>query len=164
MPSSACLILLRPSNVKGLVTTPTVRAPISLDNCAIIGAPPVPVPPPIPAVINTISAPSNTLAIFSLSSSTALRPISGLDPLPNPLVILLPICIFCSALENANTCASVLVDIYLTPCNFASIILFTAFPPPPPIPITLILTNCPTLLFGLNNLRPPYDCLYSLLI
>ena len=54
IPSSACSNLLLPSKVKGIVTIPTVRIPISLAIDATIGAAPVPVPPPIPAVIKTI--------------------------------------------------------------------------------------------------------------
>ena len=60
IPSFDISILFRPSNEKGLVTTPTVRIPICFAISATIGAPPVPVPPPIPAVINTISAPLST--------------------------------------------------------------------------------------------------------
>ena len=48
----------RPSNWKGLVTTPTVRMPRSRAALAMIGAAPVPVPPPMPAVMNTMCAPS----------------------------------------------------------------------------------------------------------
>ena len=51
----------RPSNGNGLVTTATVRMPISLASCATTGAAPVPVPPPMPAVMNTMSAPSQRL-------------------------------------------------------------------------------------------------------
>mmetsp|Transcript_1984 Transcript_1984/g.4085 ORF Transcript_1984/g.4085 Transcript_1984/m.4085 type:complete len:207 (+) Transcript_1984:1385-2005(+) len=56
-PSVAWLARRLPSNVNGNVTTPTVKIPISFDRRATTGAAPVPVPPPIPAVINTISAP-----------------------------------------------------------------------------------------------------------
>ena len=45
--------LFLPSKLKGYVTTPTVRMPLSLESCATTGAAPVPVPPPIPAVMNT---------------------------------------------------------------------------------------------------------------
>ena len=44
---------------------PTVKIPISLDNFAIIGAAPVPVPPPIPAVTNAISASSKMASMAS---------------------------------------------------------------------------------------------------
>ena len=39
--------------MKGYVTTPTVRMPASLDMRATTGAAPVPVPPPMPAVMKT---------------------------------------------------------------------------------------------------------------
>ena len=53
-PLIACDSLFFPSKLKGIVTIPTVRIPKSLAMSAIIGAAPVPVPPPIPAVINSI--------------------------------------------------------------------------------------------------------------
>ena len=59
---------------------------------AITGAEPVPVPPPIPAVTNTISASASTSRRRSSSSSAALRPISGLPPVPRPRVSICPIC------------------------------------------------------------------------
>ena len=46
-----------PSNPNGLVMMPTVSAPISDAMRATIGAAPVPVPPPAPAVMNTMSEP-----------------------------------------------------------------------------------------------------------
>ena len=55
--------------------------------CAMTGAAPVPVPPPMPAVTNTMSAPSSDFGdALALSSSAASRPISGLAPAPRPLV------------------------------------------------------------------------------
>ena len=48
-----------PSKLNGVVTTPTVKMPISLAISATTGAAPVPVPPPIPAVTNTMSVPSS---------------------------------------------------------------------------------------------------------
>jgi len=65
IPASACFKRFLPSKVNGLVTTPTVRAPTSLAHSATIGAPPVPVPPPIPAVTKIISAPCNAFMISS---------------------------------------------------------------------------------------------------
>ncbi len=91
IPISACNILLLPSKGKGLVTTPTVKIPRDLAISATTGAAPVPVPPPIPAVINTISAPLIASDISSLLSSAAFCPISGLAPAPKPLVNLSPI-------------------------------------------------------------------------
>jgi hypothetical protein len=54
-PSVAFASLFLPSKLKGLVITHTVKIPISLAICAITGAAPVPVPPPIHAVMKTIS-------------------------------------------------------------------------------------------------------------
>ena len=77
---------LPPSQSKGLVTTPTVRIPISLAILAITGAAPVPVPPPIPAVINSMCAPSIEARMSASAISAASRPFSGLLPAPNPVV------------------------------------------------------------------------------
>ena len=49
--------LFLPSQVNGYVTTETFKAPISFAAFAIIAAAPVPVPPPRPAAMKTISAP-----------------------------------------------------------------------------------------------------------
>ena len=57
MPSSAELARRRPSKANGRVTTPIVRAPRDRAILATTGAPPVPVPPPSPAVTKTMSAP-----------------------------------------------------------------------------------------------------------
>ncbi len=54
IPSLATSIFSFPSKRKGIVTIPIVSISNSLANFAIIGAAPVPVPPPIPAVINNI--------------------------------------------------------------------------------------------------------------
>jgi hypothetical protein len=62
----------RPSKPKGLVTTATVRIFSSLAISATMGAPPVPVPPPIPAVMNTMSVSSSALEIWLRLSSAAL--------------------------------------------------------------------------------------------
>ncbi len=61
MPFSATCMRRRPSNGNGLVTTATVRMPISLASCATTGAAPVPVPPPMPQVMNAMSAPVQQL-------------------------------------------------------------------------------------------------------
>ena len=47
-------------DTKGVVTTPTVRMPASRAMSAIVGAAPVPVPPPMPAVMKHMCAPSST--------------------------------------------------------------------------------------------------------
>ena len=71
-----------PSNLKGLVTTPTVRMPASRAMSAIVGAAPVPVPPPIPAVMKTMSAFSRLLAMLLRLSSALRLPTSGSLPAP----------------------------------------------------------------------------------
>ena len=57
MPISAWRIRLRPSNKNGFVTMPTARMPRSFARLAMIGEAPVPVPPPMPQVTNSMSAP-----------------------------------------------------------------------------------------------------------
>mmetsp|Transcript_46803 Transcript_46803/g.110113 ORF Transcript_46803/g.110113 Transcript_46803/m.110113 type:complete len:225 (+) Transcript_46803:487-1161(+) len=83
-PASAALARRLPSNSKGLVTTPTVSTPISLATRAITGAAPVPVPPPMPAVMNNIFAPAMDSRMRDSASSAAALPISGLAPAPRP--------------------------------------------------------------------------------
>ena len=74
-----------------MVTMPTVRIPISFATWAITGAAPVPVPPPIPAVINTILVFLDKISLIcSISSIAAFLPTSGIEPAPLPLVRLLP--------------------------------------------------------------------------
>lgn len=72
----------RPSKLNGYVTTPTVRFPASFDIRATTGAAPEPVPPPIPAVINTSSAFATASWITLLDSSADCSPSSGLPPVP----------------------------------------------------------------------------------
>ena len=70
-----------------MVTIPTVKMPKSLQIFAIIGAPPVPVPPPIPTVIKAIFVlTSNIFLISSKDSSVANLPTEGSAPAPNPWV------------------------------------------------------------------------------
>ena len=57
-PDSAWRMRLAPSNWNGLVTTPTVRIPSSRADCAMIGAAPVPVPPPMPAAMKHMCDPA----------------------------------------------------------------------------------------------------------
>ena len=143
-PARACCILFLPSKEKGFVTIPTVKAPKLWAISAITGAAPVPVPPPIPQVTNTISAPFKASSSSSFDSSAASLPICGLAPAPKPLVNSAPICILIGACELLNTCKSVLATIKSTPFNPDSIMRFTALLPPPPTPITLIFANWST--------------------
>ena len=140
-PSMATLVRL-PSKTKGLVTTATVNMPISFATWAITGAAPVPVPPPMPAVINNMSAPSINSAMASRSSSAASRPISGFAPAPRPLVMATPICNMVFAWLFFKACMSVLAQMNSTPPTFFSIMCATAFPPQPPTPITLMTASC----------------------
>ena len=71
MPFSAWFERRRPSKVNGRVTTPMVSAPSERAMRATTGAPPVPVPPPSPAVTKTMSAPFRTSSISSWWSSAA---------------------------------------------------------------------------------------------
>ena len=70
-PSKAWSIFLFPSNWNGMVTMPTVRMFFFLASRAIIGAAPVPVPPPIPAVIKAIFVPSESILSISSRLSSA---------------------------------------------------------------------------------------------
>ena len=77
MPASAWLPRRLPSNENGRVTTPTVSAPSLRAMLATTGAPPVPVPPPSPAVTNTMSAPREQLLDLVLGVFGGLAPDLG---------------------------------------------------------------------------------------
>src|SRR5260221_2641479 len=112
--------------------------PSSRAICATTGAAPVPVPPPMPAVMNSMSQPVIISMIRSRSSTAAWRPISGSAPAPSPLVMLLPICSDVLTLEALSACASVLMQMKSTPSMPVAPMWVTALPPPPPTPMTLI--------------------------
>ncbi len=138
MPVSACWARRRPSKLNGRVTTPTVSAPMERAILATTGAPPVPVPPPSPAVTKTMSAPLRTSSISSAWSIAALAPTSGSAPAPRPRVSSRPMSSLTSASLISSACASVLIAMNSTPLRPTSIIRLTALTPPPPIPTTLI--------------------------
>ena len=92
VPISALILLFLPSKVNGFVTIPTVKIFISFASSAITGIAPVPVPPPIPAVKNSISVFSNIFLICSLLSRAAFSPIISFAPAPKPFVVCFPIC------------------------------------------------------------------------
>ena len=92
MPASATCARREPSKPNGFVTMPTVSAPSSRAIRATIGAAPVPVPPPSPAVMKTMSAPLSSAFVRSWSSIAAARPSSGFEPEPRPRVRSPPIC------------------------------------------------------------------------
>ena len=155
-PSWAIFKRFLPSNGNGRVTTATVRIPSSRATSATTGAPPVPVPPPIPAVINTMSAPRRESAIRSRSSMAAARPISGLAPAPSPLVISPPNCSTVLESISDSAWASVLAQIKSTPSTSFSIMCLTALPPPPPTPMTLITALDATLSISSNMIVLPF--------
>ena len=145
-PASACFMRLPPSNWNGLVTTPTVKTPSSRAACAMIGAAPVPVPPPIPAVIKHMCAPARWSTICSMLSSAAAEPTDGRAPAPRPSVTFRPIWIFDADFDCCRACASVFATTNSTPSSSFSIMLLTALPPAPPTPNTVIRglsSSCP---------------------
>src|SRR5580704_2587508 len=160
IPRSACCMRRLPSNAKGLVTTATVSAPISLASEAMIGAAPVPVPPPSPAVTNTMSAPSRASIILSESSSAPLRPISGLAPAPSPLVSFTPSCILMAARDIRKACKSVLATMNSMCSIPESIMRLTALLPPPPTPMTLIRASLRA--SSLKQMRSPLSSIIHL--
>ena len=141
MPSSAAVARRRPSKANGRVTTPMVSAPSERAMRATTGAPPVPVPPPSPAVTNTMSAPLMTSSISSAWSSAARVPTSGLAPAPRPRVSSRPMSSLTSASLMRSAWASVLMAMNSTPLSPTSIIRLTALTPPPPIPTTLMMAR-----------------------
>ena len=138
MPCSACTARRRPSKPNGRVTTPMVSAPMDLATSAMTGAAPVPVPPPLPAVMKTMSAPLSTSSISSRCSSAAWRPTSGSLPAPRPRVSSRPMSSLTSASLISSAWASVLTAMNSTPLSPASIMRLTALQPPPPTPTTLM--------------------------
>src|SRR5213078_4427011 len=157
IPMSAWRIRLRPSNRNGLVTMPMVRAPRSRAICEMMGAAPVPVPPPMPQVTNTRSAPCRPCRTSSRFSSMAWRPISGRAPAPRPRVSFLPICTFTSALLLSRACASVFTEMNSTPWSPSSTMRFSALPPPPPTPTTFIRAFCDTVSSSSKIMAPSGD-------
>src|SRR5690606_4753409 len=138
-----------PSNVKGVVMIATVKIPISLAALANTGLAPVPVPPPIPAVIKSILVlVPNILLISSILSIAEFSPTSGSAPAPIPSVRLTPNCTLLGIGLNSNACASVLHTIKSTPLIPCLYMWLTALPPPPPTPITLIIEDCS---FNISN-------------
>ena len=137
-PSSArCIRCLR-STENGVVTTATTRAPERLASSATIGAIPVPVPPPRPAVTNTRSAPPTIFVMTSLPASAQRRPVTGSPPAPSPRVMCLPTSSFCIALVWSRCCLSVLIATVTAPSTPMWVIRFIVLLPEPPHPQTRI--------------------------
>jgi hypothetical protein len=141
MPFSARRRFILPSNSKGLLTTATVREPSSRLNSATTGAPPVPVPPPMPAAMKTMSAPCSTCWMRSVSSWAAFLPTSGSPPAPKPRVVVAPNWSFTGARLRSRAWESVLAAMKSTPTIWEVIMSLMALPPAPPMPRTLILAD-----------------------
>ncbi len=163
MPDIAFCILALASKLNGFVTTPTVRIPCSLASFATTGAAPVPVPPPMPQVTNTMSAPLSDAVISSALSSAAFLPTSGFAPAPSPLVSFAPIWRSFGALQRCRACTSVFTPMNSTPLISSSTIRFTALFPAPPTPTTIILqaVSFSSVLIS-STVVPPYE-LFSVL-
>ena len=162
MPDSALRMRVLPSKANGLVTTAMVRIPMSRAISATTGAAPVPVPPPMPAVTNTRSAPLSALAISSRLSSAAFLPISGVAPAPRPLVSFSPIWIIVAARLVRSACTSVFTAMKSTPTTPQSTMRLSAFPPPPPHPTTLMEAAGRSSISISNTGNPPFVSLSML--
>mmetsp|Transcript_28130 Transcript_28130/g.45735 ORF Transcript_28130/g.45735 Transcript_28130/m.45735 type:complete len:268 (+) Transcript_28130:234-1037(+) len=138
MAASACCIRFFPSNANGFVTTPTVRHPSSLAISATTGPAPLPVPPPMPAVMKIMSAPEQICWISFAFSCALSAPTEGTPPAPRPRVTCRPMLRTLGARERARAWASVLTAQKETPSMRVWIMRLTALPPPPPMPSTLI--------------------------
>src|SRR5579885_2799803 len=112
--------------------------PLSRATRAMTGAAPVPVPPPMPAVMNTMFEPCIASRMSSIASSAAARPTSGREPAPSPRVTPMPSWILRGAFDNCSACASVLQAMNSQPTRFERIMLLTALPPAPPTPTTVM--------------------------
>src|SRR5207245_4285585 len=152
MPSSAVSLRMRPSKENGRVTTPMVSAPASLAISATIDAEPVPVPPPMPAVMKTMSDSWTTADSSVRLSSAASRPRVQSPPAPRPRVILLPIWTLTSAWQRSSACLSVFTAMNWTLSAF-EIMRLTSLPPPPPQPTSLIRArpSCNSLSFTTSS-------------
>ncbi len=117
---------------------PSTSAPHSLARCAITGDAPVPVPPPMPAAMKITSAPSQSDLSLAASSSAAARPRSGSPPAPMPRVSFSPSTILFPTSNCRSAAASVFSAINSTPSKGVRAMWFTALPPAPPTPNTLM--------------------------
>src|SRR5450631_204662 len=107
----------------------------------MIGAAPVPVPPPSPAVMKTMSAPSSASIRASRLISAARSPCCGSPPAPRPLPLRPPMVILRIADDIWSACASVFTAMNSTPWTPVSTIRLTALLPPPPTPTILTSVN-----------------------
>ena len=139
MPRSAWVARLRPSNPNGRVTTPIVSAPSPRAISATTGAPPVPGAAAFArGDEDHVGALEDLLDLVGvLRRRRSGRP-RDRSPAPSPRVVSRPMSSFTSASDISSVWASVLTAMNSTPRRPASIIRFTAFTPPPPMPTTLI--------------------------
>ena len=140
IPCSACCRRFFPSKKNGMVTIPTVSTPISRAVLAITGAAPVPVPPPIPAVMKIILVLLERISFnSSMFSIAAFLPTSAIEPAPRPSVSVEPNCTFNGTGLTSNACWSVLHTRKSTPSIPCWNMWLTALLPPPPTPNTLMM-------------------------
>jgi hypothetical protein len=95
----------------------------------------VPVPLPMPAVMNTMFAPASAALTCSRSFSQALRPAEGFAPAPSPAS---PSWMMLGASERLSAWRSVFTVMNSTPWTPRLIMWLTALPPAPPTPTTLM--------------------------
>ena len=124
---------------KGIVTTATVRMPSSCASLAMTGEAPVPVPPPIPAAMKSIFTPEVSSKLRSCSSLSMASSLPRLGSLPAPRPG--PICTLFLTSQLFKALASVLHTTKLTPVIPILCIWFTALPPAPPTPITIMFDS-----------------------
>jgi hypothetical protein len=136
IPCSATFARRRPSKPKGRVTIATVRTPSSRATWATTGAAPVPVPPPMPATMKTMSAPVRASRSRAWLSSAASCPTRGLPPAPRPRVHFSPRQMRVAALAPFRACMSVLTAISSAPLMPPAISRSITLPPAPPTPTT----------------------------
>ena len=136
--ASACFVRCLPSKANGLVTTPTVSAPQSRAICAMTGAAPVPVPPPMPAVTKTMSAPADRVG----DAACSLRPTAAADlgvragaEALGQRVAELDLVRRQVGVERLHVGVG---DDELDAVELPLIMVLTALPPPPPTPMTWI--------------------------
>src|SRR5436309_4662778 len=140
-PYSAFSARMAPSARNGKVQIAIVRAPASFDSCARTGAPPVPVPPPRPQVMNTMSAPWTTDRSSSAASRADSSPTWGSAPAPRPRVTRRPRRSLCGDRMMRRCWASVFAANNSAPTMPDSTRRSIVLQPPPPTPTILIFVR-----------------------
>ena len=140
-PYSAFSARIAPSARNGKVQIAIVRAPASFDSWASTGAPPVPVPPPRPQVMNTMSAPWTTDRSSSAASRADSSPTWGRAPAPRPRVTRRPRSNLCGDRMMSRCWASVFAAYSSAPTMPDSTRRSIVLQPPPPIPTILMFVR-----------------------